>query len=730
LKGGGETEDFSGRVVPTYEAKNNPDIPREEKQINQQKMGEIFEAKQKVDNDMAKNQLLNLQLYQPPPPKKTFDQSKPMINYLPSVGQGPYLLPFLPGTYEQLPTQPIINYNKVINIEPTGPTDNHGIVNMVYEDAMTFKNLKNAYNTLGDRNTQTKYIKSVLFPEGNGDTISFSSGGVKSILSHVKFMELNPYNSYRFSNNPYKGMPDGFLIYKSCYPIQRDTNGVIVCARNAVTVNIRIYKLTVESSEITKQDKKKFSDFSQWREVGYYEYIREHILKKKLCPHFVGMYGYYVSDKSGIDFDRITAIKLRKLQKPQTYNVKLGVDAYQQKQLDEAKKMTQIFNQYLQPNIQTMASMTSGMGVLSNLGTFQTNPSNVNGKNVIKNPDEYEGNVLAILTESPTYSLYNWASKLYKIKGNGNTKVMVGSGVHSENVWMSIIFQIMFTLLTFQIHEIFIDDFSLEKNVYIKSLNEQANVSTFWKYKINNLEYYIPNYGYIVMIDSNFSDIDDAQPAQFIDQSGNPINPVTTPPPKKFKLDGKIYNTTLSNIEIKKKCFEMFKAALNPDNFTGDFINFGGVKPDEDVMSMLDKLYSDINATINATEPDFDIQNYITKYMRRFMNNRIGTFLKETEYVNVRKDDTINMKPGQIVVRDEGVGNNKFVLYLGLVPTLTGTALILTKNDPSEIETIQMNVPITSLYNYSRYETIQQNYNVEDGNITEESILETYNLVF
>ena len=85
--------------------------------------------------------------------------------------------------------------------------------------------------------------------------------------------------------------------------------------------------------------------------------------------------------------------------------------------------------------------------VLSNLGTFQTNPSNVNGKNVIKNPDEYEGNVLAILTESPTYSLYNWASKLYKIKGNGNTKVMVGSGVHSENVWMSIIFQIMFTLL-------------------------------------------------------------------------------------------------------------------------------------------------------------------------------------------------------------------------------------------------------------------------------------------
>ena len=109
MKGGGETEDFSGRVVPTYESKNNPDIPKEERQIHQQKMGELFESKQRADNDMAKNQLLNLQLYQNTPPKKQFDQSKPMVNYLPSMGQGPYLAPFLPGTYEQLPTQPIIN---------------------------------------------------------------------------------------------------------------------------------------------------------------------------------------------------------------------------------------------------------------------------------------------------------------------------------------------------------------------------------------------------------------------------------------------------------------------------------------------------------------------------------------------------------------------------------------------------------------------------------------------
>ena len=39
-----------------------------------------------------------------------------------------------------------------------------------------------------------------------------------------------------------------------------------------------------------------------------------------------------------------------------------------------------------------------------------------------------------------------------------------GSGVYSENVWMSIIFQIMFALLTLQVHNIYIDDFLTNSN--------------------------------------------------------------------------------------------------------------------------------------------------------------------------------------------------------------------------------------------------------------------------
>lgn len=226
------------------------------------------------------------------------------------------------------------------------------------------------------------------------------------------------------------------------------------------------------------------------------------------------------------------------------------------------------------------------------------------------------------------------------------------------------------------------------------------------------------------MLDSNFSDIDDPQPAQFIDQSGNQTIEQSGNKSTNFKLGGKIYDSTIDEKIIKTKAFEMFKSAINPDNFTGDFLNYGGVKPDEDVMIILGKIYSDAN----NTNSDINIQNYITKYMRRFMNNRIGTFLKETEYANVRKDDSTSMKPGQIVVQDQGVGNNKFVLYLG--SDSTGTATILTKDDPSDSEITNKNVPITALYNYSRFESIQQNYNVEDGNLSEESILETYNLVF
>ena len=112
--------------------------------------------------------------------------------------------------------------------------------------------------------------------------------------------------------------------------------------------------------------------------------------------------------------------------------------------------------------------------------------------------------------------------------------------------------------------------------------------------------------------------------------------------------------------------------------------------------------------------------------MRRFMNNRIGTYLKETEYPHVRPDDMRNAKPGDIVVLDEGNGVNRFILLLRVNNSV---ANVITKND-ALTDMINKDYPINSLLNYSRHEPIVQNYKVNEANLTEEAIIETYNIIF
>jgi len=85
------------------------------------------------------------------------------------------------------------------------------------------------------------------------------------------------------------------------------------------------------------------------------------------------------------------------------------------------------------------------------------------------NLDEYKGSVLAVMTESPTYSMYNWASKLYQLEGN--IKRMINTGFHTDAVWIGLIFQLMVALLVMQINYIYIDNFTyLSKFLYVNKI--------------------------------------------------------------------------------------------------------------------------------------------------------------------------------------------------------------------------------------------------------------------
>ena len=706
-------------------------------------MADQQQQQQFQQQKLDQNQILNLQLYNPRPPRPDKPAIQP-ISFFPSFASTPFYPPHLANMMPPwMPNMgfPMVNVNKIYDINVTGPADTHHRLNMIYEDVLPTKHIKTTFNSLGDRITQSNYVRTVLFPNGDGEEVGFTGTSKNSLLSHIKFLDLNPYNTYRFSDNPYKGLPDDFLIYRSCYPIQRnERDGMTMCSRNSMAVNLRVYKLTVGAYQINKQNKTAYTDYSQWRDVAFYEYIREFIIKKKLCPNFVSMHGFYTCQNSGIDFAKVNALKNYENTKKVSYNETTFLHDYLQKNIQ--KQQTPAEKERLassgeatfayareQERIreEIAQKMRDQYGTLNarflNIPPQQTPPvpkplatPAVQGRPVAQNADcddlnAYNGSVLAVMTESPTYNLYNWASKLYQIEGN--TKRMINTGFHTDAVWIGLIFQMMAALLVMQINDIYIDNFTVRNNVFIKDLSTDANVTNYWKYKINNIEYYVPNHGHLLLIDSNYADLEDnTQTTQFIAAAQT----------SKFKVNGKIFDANMDIMEIKKKCFEMFIAAINPNNYKGDFISEGGTPPQQETLDLLNKIHSDAtsaNASIN-------INDYINKHMRRFMNNRIGTYLKEQEYPHVRPDDMRNAKPGELVVLDEGNGVNRFVLLLGVE---NGEANVISRNENLS-DFIDKKYPVNSLLNYSRHEPITQNYKANEANLSEEAIIETYNIIF
>lgn len=653
-------------------------------------------------------------------------KEKPQIDpaaYLPLITQGISYPPqfYYPGYPQQsLQLPPII---KNIQINTDGPTANHQRVSVIHEDALPSRPFVPSSTTLGERLSIYQFIRSSIFNNSDGQDISLDGGksstsfegSEHSLLSFVKFGELNPYNTYKLSPNPYMGLPDGFLIYRTCYPIRhQEQSGSTMCAKDSTAVNVRMYKLLEGSFLVNRLNPKLFSKYDEWRELAFYEYIREYIIRKKVCPHFSTLFGYFISEKCGIDFDQINMIKYNKTSPNEpAYIVKNSTTSN-----NVGPQETGVVSYAENPGVKSYVDDT--LKALSALPTYDpTNKNNltnkkikyVNTENKIMevNPNAYLGKALVMLTESPTYSLLAWATKTYQNKGT--VKEMINRGVHTENEWMNVLFQIMVGLYVMQIHKMFIRNFSVDNNVMIKDLTLRGPITSYWKYRINEMDFYIPNLGYLIMIDSNYKDVMNEGPSLTFGKKTVMTNT--------NKVDGKFLNDdcTLTDEEINNNVFEMFKTAFDVNGFDREFEKAGGCKPPSEVMAILSEITSDA-----SSDTDKSIKKYIVKYMKQYLNNRTGTYLKEVEIANIRREDTREFKKGQLVVYEDGFKSFKFVIFLEL--TSPENALILSKDEGGDF--IEESVHVSSLMNYSRAEPIAQSYKQNEANLTEDDLLETY----
>ncbi len=694
------------------EPKNSPYISNVQKELYKERAGvELGSTKQ----TQGPQPMVNLQVYEPTRPKEKVDTNALITSMVPNIYYPPQMGIPPPNmwTWSQTGINPL-NIVKNYQINTSGPTDDHSKLSYIYEDVLPTKNISATPTTIAERLAMHNYIRAIMFSKGDGNQISLNGKGPDSLISHVKFMDLNPYNTYKFSNNPYKGLPNDFLIYRCCYPIRHEAvTSSVSCARGSMGANVRIYKLTNESYQLNSYKNGNMIEHEVWRDIAYYEYIREQVIKKNESPNFVTLYGYYLNDASNIDFDKISLIK--------------GDDIkYEQKYLREARPSLRTLD------LQNGGNNNEGSIKISDTSKFpleragyrppllQTktvSPLNYQTKchlgqcidkskpaTYYQNPQAYTGKVLIAMTESPLYNLYNWASKTYQAEGV--IRRMINTGYHNDKVWHSILFQMIVGLYVLQIHGIIYNNYDIENNIYIKDLNPHGNVTNYWKYKIDGIDYYVPNYGYLVLFDSSFKENE---------KQGTTILSFTR---DKYKIAGKPYNDTIPDDEIKMRTFDQFKKTFNTNIFNQTFIDMGGCKPSPEILRFIERITDN-----TSKDRTYDIGDYIRNYMRHYMNNRIGTYLKEVEISNIRKNDAKDFTKGNIIIYEEAANTYKFVLYCR--ESKQGVIRILTK-DTKSTEIIEMDVPISLLYNYSKVEPIVQNFKINESNMNEDELLETY----
>jgi hypothetical protein len=696
--------------IPMYkEPRNNPMIPNEQRRIfNENKPREVVNP----------NQILNLQLYQPPKPKPAPGQGahpNPAVfypNYVPNPYDPASFANYMQYTgYNMQQAAPVY---KEYNINISGVSGSHIKTAMLFEDSLPIKNVSGTFNSIGERVTMYESIRSVLFTSGDGKDVPIESDSY-NLLSHLKIMDINPYNASRYSKNPYKGLPFGFLLYRSCYPIRHDTRSAsAVCAQNSTGVNVRIYRLTEGSYMLNKQAITKASDYDEWRDIACYNYIKEHIIKKKLCPHFPIMYGYNIAINSCINFDELKMIQAQ----GRTTDVSQFAQNWNIQRNPQTIRDAQNLNTYDATMIQNKPVAINGtMGrnqMITNVRDLRTGLVTQQITN-IPTPEQqiialnkYAGKALVCLTEAPNYSIIGWAKKEYR--ADGNIKTMINSGYHTKSVWESIIFQLLVALYVMQNKGIIINNFRLDRNVFIKDINIAGNVTNYWKYKIEGIEYYVPNYGYLLLVDSNYRDFDQSCDGVEID------------PNRERKLDGAFLDVCkLSVDQCIDKTFNMFRSAMDPNTFDQDFVNDNGVKPPEEILRLLANIKDAADA-----KPTLNISYYIRQFMTMFLNNRVGGPLTDAEINSVKKGAVKEFRKGQIVVMTDQDGTDKFVIHVK--QKADGISRIITKDkiDASTANFIEKDIPTSSLSDYSSSEQIKQNFKMNESNLSEEALLETY----
>lgn len=663
-----------------------------------------------VSNDMQNVKKKSYEGPKEPPvliEQKIYDTSK----VKPEPQQYP---PFIPinqmGFNNYLPygkdiNQP--NVTKTYNVSLSNPISNYTSINRIYEDVLIGHDPNTfTFTTVYERIQLIDYLYNNIIEKTNGEEMDITASK-NSLLEYIK-LDSTP-NPYTVNKAPLQDLPRNFLLYRAGYPIKYDIKSKLIgLNKDSMGVNVRIYMMTIGDYRAKALDSRINPDnFDLWREMKYYDWVRQSIINKKVSPNFIAPILWKVDTNSKIDWKKLDEIKLKNIPLDSINKLK-----FNQKLINNKHKLPDLTNllgshlnkslkkhnefYIIQDNCNTFKliennnintiKITNGnytifdiantikqllnttspnkwiYDVMIPLGKFTENSRftfTVTGNNniqpvlIIDNSklcklfglncnieNHFVGNTLfsiescisvydfninvmditfdsgknlILLTEAPTSSIKKWASPTYE--KFGTVRRMITTGYHTDDVWKSVLFQLIYACAVLEKSSIYLPELSLD-NVYIKDIFSNLHSIGSWIYKINNIDYYVPNYGYVVALDSNYRDIE-------LSSSLLAIIP-------KLHQQYKIYSSTIfsenSNFDIsniQSLIFNQFKEMINPDNFSNKF-RVEGVNPvTDDIRKLLSDIYNDKKCN--------DIISLIHEYFTEFVHNKVGILLSKNE---------------------------------------------------------------------------------------------------
>jgi hypothetical protein len=545
---------------------------------------------------------------------------------------------------------------KDYNINIGGPNTDHYQASILYEDALPSAEIFLSYKSLKERNNLLDYVRSTFIMKTEGEYIDWA-GGKSSLNSRLKLIQLSPYGVNIFSNNPYTSLPEDLLLYTSCYPIQYDkAQGNSQCQKNSVGMNVRIYKLTTNSLLVkfpeTKyknfviKDKKiaTYEDIASifgtkeqyniWRDLDYYEFIRNSINKKLISPNFIQSYCYFLNEDANMTF---------------TKNGKTNA-------------MIKPTSNKENPNITTI-----------------------------------------ILTESPTYSLLSWTCNNSQMEKNVRKQTFIGYKSHDR--WKTIIFQILSVFFVMDKYKFTFEDMNIPNNFFIKELNlfGDGGGNQYWIYKINNVDFYVPCKGDLLLIDHDYHDFDGSN--------------------KNFKIIGNMFSD-YDDEECTKKVRENAIKCIDMNNFGYDK-NVNSVKPPESIQILINNIH---NLLILKDEHDdnkykYTYQDIIYNNFGDYFNNRVGTMIRDTEKSYILKHDIRPFNIGELVINEIKYDMYEIVLFLGHIDE--NNFYCATKEND---EIVYREYNKDSIYHYSTVEIIRPDILPGQPSQNMDNIIETYTI--